>query len=1028
MKRRFASPKILLEIVLALVACFLLATSLTVLYASYRLSKGPVDMAWAIPTVERALGDEQDGVDVHVGGIVAEWKNFDAPLTLGIAELRIARDGNTALNVKEVGLQLAKAPLFIGVISPEAVFIQDPSIRARKTPEGKISFLIASRDQNDTDTTQEALNPEEMGQGLFLGGSMGGRSALPLSNLESIVIKNAVITIQDEAAGRNFSMPEANLTLLRDSNKVSVAMDYKAVIGTEPRAKITASLTRHPVDREIRFVLDLDNVETGLWALNLPSLPGLMREDYSFDGKLTGVFALDWTLHRIRGDIQTSSNGEIRQKFTMDGERDKDTGMVPLNVSLGDVSLDQIASVWPDELKNLNVTEWFTQKLSVGTIKNFVVTLPFKNTNGKWVLSGFPSGKLDFENLTCDYRAPLYPITEGYGRATIENDTLSIFVDKAKLKNLDVSKGSVVVTHLTNVDHVGEAQVKLHLSGPLDTYFRYIALDPIKLGEKIGVNPDQIKGNADADVAVSFPTLKDLPAEQVTAIVDAKLTDTKLPGMVKGMDLSGGPFDLKVEKGKFSVGGTGQLNGSPLEFTYAEYLNHDGAPYIADVKAKVVADDAMRAKFGADLSEYVSGKTGLDVAYTEKTDGTTELKIKADLTPGQTFVKPLNYLKREGVPGSATATVFLKGKTLDKIKDLNVTIGKDQASGGQMVFGKENTLVSGSFDKVRLGTDNDFALKMDQAGGASRMTITGASIDARSFLNNSQPSATPRTTDTDVNIDTANMRMGDAPAQKFTNPKMRVVVNPKGDVKLLKLQAKAEGSDFALSLAPNAAGAMALQINSNNAGAALKVLGAYENMVGGTMTVSGTQMPGGGINDIQGKAEIKDFWIVKAPILAKLIGAFSITGLPELLSNEGISFTRLKTDFIWRQSNAGRIINLYNGATSGGSVGLTFGGVINQTKDTVDISGTFVPVSQINKIVSSIPLVGKLLTGGKNGGIIAATYALKGPSADPGLSINPLSVLAPGFLRSILFEGGMNAGKDEKPVPQPKANVRKTPN
>ena len=51
--------------------------------------------------------------------------------------------------------------------------------------------------------------------------------------------------------------------------------------------------------------------------------------------------------------------------------------------------------------------------------------------------------------------------------------------------------------------------------------------------------------------------------------------------------------------------------------------------------------------------------------------------------------------------------------------------------------------------------------------------------------------------------------------------------------------------------------------------------------------------------------------------------------------------------------------------------------------------------------------------GGKNGGIIAATYAMKGSTDNPNVFINPLSVLAPGFLRSILFEGGFDLDGDD---------------
>ncbi|HNQ92243.1 MAG TPA: hypothetical protein PKI93_04855, partial [Alphaproteobacteria bacterium] len=75
-----------------------------------------------------------------------------------------------------------------------------------------------------------------------------------------------------------------------------------------------------------------------------------------------------------------------------------------------------------------------------------------------------------------------------------------------------------------------------------------------------------------------------------------------------------------------------------------------------------------------------------------------------------------------------------------------------------------------------------------------------------------------------------------------------------------------------------------------------------------------------------------------------------------------------------------------------------------------------VPMSEVNNLVSKIPLIGNLLTGGKGGALIAATYTMKGDTEDPTVFVNPLSVLAPGFLRSILFEGetdfeGENSGK-----------------
>ena len=52
---------------------------------------------------------------------------------------------------------------------------------------------------------------------------------------------------------------------------------------------------------------------------------------------------------------------------------------------------------------------------------------------------------------------------------------------------------------------------------------------------------------------------------------------------------------------------------------------------------------------------------------------------------------------------------------------------------------------------------------------------------------------------------------------------------------------------------------------------------------------------------------------------------------------------------------------------------------------------------------SAVPL-GQLLSGGDGEGILAMTFSVNGPIRDPSFSVNPLSILAPGFLRKI-FSG-----------------------
>jgi hypothetical protein len=61
----------------------------------------------------------------------------------------------------------------------------------------------------------------------------------------------------------------------------------------------------------------------------------------------------------------------------------------------------------------------------------------------------------------------------------------------------------------------------------------------------------------------------------------------------------------------------------------------------------------------------------------------------------------------------------------------------------------------------------------------------------------------------------------------------------------------------------------------------------------------------------------------------------------------------------------------------------------------------------LNTVLGNIQLIGSLLMGGAGEGIFGANFRIAGPIAVPGVSVNPLSALAPGFLRKLfLFAPG----------------------
>ena len=83
----------------------------------------------------------------------------------------------------------------------------------------------------------------------------------------------------------------------------------------------------------------------------------------------------------------------------------------------------------------------------------------------------------------------------------------------------------------------------------------------------------------------------------------------------------------------------------------------------------------------------------------------------------------------------------------------------------------------------------------------------------------------------------------------------------------------------------------------------------------------------------------------------------------------------------------------------GSQLGLTFNGVIDPVRDRVSLSGTYVPAYGLNNAFAQIPIVGNILAGGRNEGLLAVTFGVAGKASQPTVTVNPLSAVAPGIFR-----------------------------
>ena len=86
----------------------------------------------------------------------------------------------------------------------------------------------------------------------------------------------------------------------------------------------------------------------------------------------------------------------------------------------------------------------------------------------------------------------------------------------------------------------------------------------------------------------------------------------------------------------------------------------------------------------------------------------------------------------------------------------------------------------------------------------------------------------------------------------------------------------------------------------------------------------------------------------------------------------------------------------------GPAISILMDGYVEKNK-LVSLRGTLVPATTINKVIGSIPVLGKILVGKKTGeGVFGVSFKIKGPPKNLETTVNPIKTLTPRFITRTL--------------------------
>jgi len=551
-----------------------------------------------------------------------------------------------------------------------------------------------------------------------------------------------------------------------------------------------------------------------------------------------------------------------------------------------------------------------------------------------------------------------------------------------------------------------DAKIAFRLDGGADAVVSLLRAPTLRdVTGEFDFDPAQLRGQA--DLAVSF----DLPLRNTPAFADLPVT---VSGTMTGVGIDKAFGKERLENGQFSVNyiggglgirGEGRIGGTP---SIIDIRQPRGLP--GEALVSFTLDEATRARKGMVLGTGLSGPLPVRVTAQLGKAAKSGARVEVDLTRARIDNLLPGWTKPPGRPGKLTFVAHESAAGGD-IRDLALDSGSVQMRGSATVS-SEGQIDTAELTTFKLSTGDDMRLQLERDGSVYRATIRGSVADARPLIRQftNPPAAGGPREGREVDIDLGVNILTGFNDEALTNATVKAGLRGK-DLRQFQLNGRFRSAAVTAQLLRAERGPASLGVRSRDAGAMLRFLDIYRRMTGGDLALQ----IGMGNGPQRGTVAINAFALKNEPALRRIVSTQPPAGvaedraasaIPPVDANE-VSFTTLKAEF----SRTASRLEFRDAVLYGSQVGFTLGGWIDFAKSTTDIAGTFVPAYGLNNAFAQVPLFGPILGGGRNEGLFAVSFRVFGSASAPTLTVNPLSAVAPGFLRKIL--GAIGTAADD---------------
>jgi hypothetical protein len=1026
--------------------------TVAVVVAAWRLSQGPVDVSWLTHRIEAAASPAR----LTIGTTALAWEGFrsgvDQPLDLRLTDVSLAAPGGgRLLEVPRAEVALSIGNLLLGRIVPRAAELDDARLILHRAVDGTVRLRA---DRAPVAASPSGPSPDSEPLTTILAelarpaGNDRSAAQNALSQLQHVRIRNATIEINDRRIGAVWRAPPSDIDLNRRvQGGVDGTADLSLALGGQT-TQLAVSASLMPGAEATRLHARLTPTAPAALAQAAPALAPLAALDAPVG--LDAAVQLDANLHLTHARLTARSGaGQLRigtssvplrsaavvlagtpgqiaietarvevqghdggPLTTLQGSgqvrRDADRISVVGSLAMDQVALADLSRLWPAGIGG-DAQRWVTENITTGIAHDAHVDLALEaGRDLSDVVLTHLTGSVDGNDVTAHWLRPVPPIDQGRVQLRLlDPDTIEIALlaghqqGRGNGTGLTLRSGRMRITGLSTRDQVG--MIEADVAGSLPNAVALLKEPRLNLLDRQPIAIRDPAGDVTASVTVKLPLAAIVRMDDVAVHAAARLTGVHLASVVAGRNLDQGNFDLIVDNGGLTLKGHTLLAGIDTDVDAAMDFG-DGPPtqVLQRVTVSGHASAGQLAAAGLDAGGVLAGNVGLKAVLTERRAGDGDIAVTADLSQASLVAAPLGWSKAPGSDATARARLVLdhdRPSGIDRfvLNGVGVSVrGDARFVGGRVSVITVDRALLGSSDlqgTVRLPPDGlpGGLIEADLAGPMLDLSAKLSGKSAKREKPHGPPAPGPPW---NVTARFDRVRLGGG---EITSNVVARAQNDGGVLRMLSVSGETgPRAPFALSIGA-AGGVRRLSAKAANAGALLRGLGVVGSMEGGRLVLTGTYDDTNPWHPLTATAEIDEFRIRDAPWLAKLLQAMTLYGLADVLHGPGVGFSRLVAPF--RLDQDGLLLN--DARAFSPSLGITARGRIDLDAQAVDVQGTIVPAYFFNSLLGNVPLVGKLFSPERGGGVFAARYSVKGGMDDPTVSVNALSALTPGFLREV---------------------------